>query len=125
LAGRARPVELGEARAGTREVDGSRVDGHEPLFELPVRGRELADDEVLRVIAPVAVRADPDLEQRGLAIDDGPRGRRRKGLDSGPGPDEREAEREVDLPLPTRPPSLHDAFTLGGDLRLAHPRLQQ
>ena len=39
------------------------------------------DDEVLRVVAPVAVGADPDLEQRRLALDDGPRRRRGERLD--------------------------------------------
>src|SRR5262249_26691865 len=89
-------IELREARAGTEEVDRIPVDAHEALLELAVPRRELADDEVLRVVAPVAVRADPDLEECWLAFDHGARGRRCERPDSRPRPQEREAESEVD-----------------------------
>src|SRR5262249_57799319 len=65
-------VELREARAGTEEVDRIRVDAHEPLLELAVLRCELADDEALRVVAPVAVRPDPALEERRLPLDNRP-----------------------------------------------------
>ena len=98
-------IELSEARARAREVDRVVVDRDEPGFELAVLRRQLTDDEVLRVIAPVAVDADPDLEERRLAFDDGPCGRRREGLDPRARPDEREAERELDLPSAQPVPS--------------------
>ena len=116
-------VELGEARSGAGERDRVLVDGQELLLELAVLLRELARDEVLRVVAPVAVGADPDLEERRLALDDGPARRRREGLDPGPGPDEREAERELDLPLPARALAVDEPLPLGGDLRLGHAGL--
>ena len=65
--------------------------------------RELAGAEVLRVVAPVAVGADPDLEERRLTLQHRARRRRRERLDPGARPDEREAEREVDLPAGTQP----------------------
>ena len=55
------------------------------------------------MVAPVAVGADPDLEERRLALDDGPRGRRGERLDPRPRPDEREPECELDLPFPAVP----------------------
>ena len=47
------------------------VHGQQLLLELGVFGLELAEHEVLRVVGPVAVRADPDLEEHRLALDDG------------------------------------------------------
>ena len=58
------------------------------------------------MVAPVAVGADPDLEQRRLVLLDRQVAGRRERLDPGPRPDEREAERELDLarssPCPRR-----------------------
>src|SRR5262249_1121723 len=64
-------VQLGEARARLCELDRVVVDLHQPSLELPVLHREVTHDEVLRVVGPVPVRADPDLEQRRLALDHG------------------------------------------------------
>ena len=75
------------------------------------------------MVGPVAVGAHPDLEERRLPLDDRPRGRRGEGLDPRPRPDEREAEREVDLALPAGALAVDDALPLRCDLRLAHPRL--
>src|SRR5262245_38179570 len=63
-------VELGQARTRPAERDGVLVHAEEPLLELAVLVAELAHDEVLRVVAPVAVGTDPDLEQRRLSVDD-------------------------------------------------------
>src|SRR6187402_1426312 len=112
------PVDLGEARAGDAERDGVVVDLAQPCFELAVGVREVADDDVLRVVRPVAVGADPDLEQRRLALDDGKVRRGGEGLDPLAGPDEREAERELDLSRPARALAVNEAEPLGGDLRL-------
>ena len=62
-------VELGHARAGLAVIDRARVDVQQPCLELAVVGAQLADAEELRVVGPVAVGADPDLEQRRLALD--------------------------------------------------------
>jgi hypothetical protein len=56
------PVELGKARARAAMVERLLVDAEERLEQLVVAGVELARADVLRVVAPVAVRADPDLE---------------------------------------------------------------
>ena len=61
-------IQLRQAVARPRELDGVAVDAHQPLLELAVADRELAADEVLRVIGPVPVGAHPDLEQRRLAL---------------------------------------------------------
>ena len=66
------PVELGQARTGPAEGDRVVVDGRQLLEQLGVARLELARAEILRVVGPVAVGADPDLEQRRLALDDGP-----------------------------------------------------
>ena len=74
------------------------------------------------MVGPVAVGADPDLEERRLALDDRQVRRRRERPDPAARPDEREPEREVDLPAPARPLAVDEAEPLGGDLRLGHPR---
>ena len=53
------------------------------------------------MVAPVAVGADPDLEQRRLVLLHRPVAGRGEGLDAGARPDEREAERELDLCPPS------------------------
>ena len=98
------PVELRQARARARTSAPPRRRRRAALLELAVAVASDRPDEVLRVVAPVAVGADPDLEQRRLALDDGPVGGRRERPDPGARPDEREAERELDLALPSRCP---------------------
>ena len=46
------------------------VHSQQLLLELGVFGLELAEHEVLRVVGPVPVGADPDLEEDRLALDD-------------------------------------------------------
>src|SRR5206468_9065276 len=60
---------------------------------------EAAGAEVLRVVGPVAVGADPDLEQRRFVLEHRAAAGRRERADPRPGPDQREAVREVDLAL--------------------------
>ena len=85
----------GRARRGSRpgaaERDRVVVDGGELVEQLLVARRERAGAEVLRVVGPVAVGADPDLEQRRLVLDDRVGGGRRERLDARARPDEREA----------------------------------
>src|SRR4029079_19208045 len=57
-----------------------------------------------------------------LALDDREVRRGRERLDPPTRPDEREPEREVDLPAPARPLAVDEAEPLGGDLRPGHPR---
>ncbi len=113
-----------EARAGPRERDRVLVHVEQRPLELAVARVQLSRDEVLRVVAPVAVRADPDLEQRRLALDDRPRRRGREGPDARARPHEREPERELDLPLPARALAVDEALPLRRDLRLGHPGLE-
>ena len=94
------PVELGQAVAGRKGRSRSRVvHSHQLLLELGVARRQLARHEVLRVVAPVAVGADPDLEERRLVLGDRTAAGRGEGPDPRAGPDEREAVRELDLAL--------------------------
>ena len=115
------PVELGQARARGCRTRPLLVDAEQPLLELPVAVRELAGDEVLRVVAPVAVGADPDLEQGRLSLHHRPVRGGRERPDPLARPDEREAEREVDFPGPARALAVDEAEPLGGSLRLGHP----
>ena len=64
------PVELGQVGSVAAVRDRAVVDGEELLLELDIARVELAGTEVLRVVAPVAVGADPDLEQRRLVLRD-------------------------------------------------------
>src|SRR4029453_17567115 len=59
-------VELGKARAGAAVLERALVDREQLPLALGVVVAPLAGAEVLRVIAPVAVGADPDLEERRL-----------------------------------------------------------
>ena len=77
------------------------------------------------MVGPVAVGADPDLEQDGLALDHGQVAGGGEGLDPAAGPHERERERELDLAVVARPLAVHEALPERGDLRLPHPRAEQ
>ena len=96
------PVELGEARARAAVGDRALVDLQQAVLELAVVRAQLAGAEELRVVGPVAVGADPDLEQRRLVGCDRPVARRGERLDPGPRPDEREAEARA-RPCPASP----------------------
>src|ERR1041385_1113771 len=102
-AGAAPPVQLRQGGARPAPVGDGRVHRHQLLFEAPVLVAHFARAEVLRVITPVAVRADPDLEQRRLVLLDGAVGGCRERPNARPRPDERVAERELDLSAPARP----------------------
>ena len=101
------PVELGEARAraGSASI-APLVHLEQRGLELAVLGAQLARAEQLRVVAPVAVGADPDLEQRRLVRRHGPVAGGGERPDPAARPDEREAERELDAvrasPCPRR-----------------------
>ena len=73
------------------------------------------------MVGPVAVGADPDLEERRLALDDRVVGRRGERLDARPRPDERERQRELDLALPAGALAVDEALPLGRRLRAGHP----
>src|SRR5262249_20866846 len=118
------PVELRHARARPAVVDRAAVDGQQALLELAVVLAQLADAEQLRVVGPVPVGADPDLEQHRLALDDRPVARRGERLDAAPRPDQREAERELDLALPARALTVDEALPERSDLALGHADLQ-
>src|SRR3954453_201394 len=62
------PVERGETAARPGRADGLVVDRHQALLELAIARLQVAADEVLGVVGPVAVRAHPDREERGLAL---------------------------------------------------------
>src|SRR5262249_41074162 len=114
-------VELGEARARPAETDGIVIDRHELLLEVGVLRFQFAADDVLRVIGPVAVGADPDLEQRRLTLDDRAVRRRRERLYACAGPDQCEPECELDPAPPARPLTVDEALPGGRDLRLCEP----
>ena len=116
------PVERRHRRRGADVVERALVDVHEHRFELGVIRLQLAEDEVLRVVGPVAVGADPDLEQDGLALHHGQVAGGRERLDPAPGPDERERERELDLALVSGALAVHEALPQRGRLGLPHPR---
>ncbi|MGH3112631.1 MAG: hypothetical protein ACRDOP_04100, partial [Gaiellaceae bacterium] len=70
-------------------------DGEQALEQPLVRGGQRARTDVLRVVAPVAVDADPDLEEGGLVLLHRTVAGRREGADAGTRPNEREAAREL------------------------------
>src|SRR5262249_35187404 len=80
-----------------------------------------AADEVLRVVGPVAVGADPDLEERRLTLDDRAVRGRREGLDAGTGPDEREPESQLDLASPACAFTVYEPLPGGRNLCLGEP----
>ena len=81
-------VELGEARARFAVRERALVDLEQRTLELAVLGLELARAEEFRVVAPVSIRADPDLEERRLVRLHGPVAGRRERPDPGTRPDE-------------------------------------
>ena len=93
-------VELGQGSPGATVPERARVDVEQLPLELRVVGPQLAGAEVLRVVAPVAVGADPDLEERRLVLLDRQVAGGGERLDPGTRPDEREAKRELDPALP-------------------------
>src|SRR5687767_1414735 len=96
---------------------------HQLLLELVIAEVELARDEVLRVVAPVAVGADPDLEERRLVLGDRTAAGGGERADPLAGPDEGEPMRELDLALVPGAVIVHPAVPHRADLALAHPRL--
>src|SRR4051794_10583416 len=118
------PVELGERRAGRAMCDRPLVYVAQSDFELPVVLAQVAHAQELRVVGPVAVGADPDLEQHGLAFDDRQAARCGEGLDPFARPDERVAECELDLPVPAGALPVHEALPDRGRLALAHSEPQ-
>jgi hypothetical protein len=117
-------VEVGEARAGAAVVDRPVVDIDEEPLELGVPRGELARAEVLGVVAPVAVGADPDLEQGRLVLLYRQVAGGRERLDPRARPDEREAERELDLALPAGARAVDEPVPDRADLGLLHAGTQ-
>ena len=116
------PVELGEARARPAVVDRALVDVEQARLELAVVGAQLAEAEQLRVVGTSSRRRRP----RSRTASARPRLHRQvagrgERLDPGPRPDEREAERELDLALPARALAVHEALPDRGGLALLHP----
>src|SRR5437588_8112475 len=104
--------------------DGALVDADEHLFELRVLVAQLTGAHVLRVIAPVAIGADPDLEQRGFVLLHGSVARCSERADAGARPDKRVAEREVDFFVPARSLPVDETFPGSAGLALLHSRPQ-
>ena len=119
------PVELGHRRPGPDVLERAVVHVHERGLQLGVLRLQLAHHEILGVVGPVTVGADPDLEQDGLALDHGQVAGGGEGLDPAARPDERERKRELDLAVVARPLAVHEALPERGDLRLPHPRAEQ
>src|SRR6185503_4113078 len=117
-------VELRQARAGATEPDRVVVDAGQLVEQLRVARRERSGAEVLGVVRPVAVGADPDLEQGRLVLDDRVGGRRRERLDARSRPDEREGERQLDLAVPAGAFAVDEALPLGGGPRAGHARAE-
>src|SRR5262245_32442222 len=114
-------VELVEACAWPAVVDRAPVHAQKARTKLLVGGCEVAGAEVLRVVAPVAVGADPDLEQRRLVLLHRPVAGRREGPDAFARPHEREAQREIDLALPAGALAVDEAVPQRSGLALLHP----
>ena len=72
------------------------------------------------MVAPVAVGADPDLEQRRLVLLHRAVARRGERADPGAGPDQRVAARVLDLSLVAGAGRVHGALPHRRDLRLGH-----
>src|SRR5204863_8363368 len=123
-AGPNQAVELGQARPGPAMLERATVDAQQRVEELVVARVERARADVLRVVAPVAVGADPNLEQRGLVLLDGPVSGRRERPDAWARPDERKAERQLHLPLPPCALAVDEALPERRRLALRHPRRQ-
>ena len=106
-------------------VDRGAVD-LEQLIEKPrVSGLGLAGADVLGVVGPVAVGADPDLEERWLVYLDRPGAGCGEGTDPGARPDEAEREGELDpAAAPARAAAVDMALPECCGLGLGHPRAQ-
>src|SRR6266542_2120309 len=113
-------VELREARSRAAVVERLAVDLEQRVEQLIVTRFELAWAHVLRVVAPVAVRAYPDLEERRLSLLHRPVSRRGEGTDPRARPDEGEAECELDPVLPSRALAVDVAFPQSRSLALLH-----
>src|SRR6266508_306797 len=113
-------VELREARSRAAVVERLAVDLEQRVEQLIVTRFELAWADVLRVVAPVAVRAYPDLEERRLSLLHRPVSRRGEGTDPRARPDEGEAECELDPVLPSRALAVDVAFPQSRSLALLH-----
>src|SRR3954452_21213868 len=120
-AGPDQAVELGEAGAGAAVVDRAFVHAEQRVEQLVVARLERPRADVLRVVAPVAVRADPDLEQRRFVLLHRTVPCGREGPDTGARPDERKTEGELDLPLPPRSFAVHEPLPERRSLALLHP----
>ena len=104
-------VELGQARARAAVVDAHRRRRRAARRAARRSGaRASPGTDVLRVVAPVAVGADPDLEQRRLVLEHRSVAGRGEGADPRARPDEREAERELDLSVPAGPLAVDEAL---------------
>src|SRR3954452_21601122 len=117
-AGPDQAVELCEAGTWPAVVDCAVVHAQECVEQLVVARLERPWADVFRVVAPVAVRADPDLEQRRFVLlhRTVPCGRERP--DAGAGPHERKPEGELDLALPPRTLAVHEPLPERGRLAL-------
>src|SRR5438876_10057328 len=82
-------VELGETGAGPAMTERAAVNVEQDVEQLAVDRVELPGAHVLRVVAPVTVRADPDFEQCRLVLLHEPVARCREGADPRPRPHER------------------------------------
>src|SRR3972149_5024414 len=91
-------VELRQTGAGARVRASLLEDAEKELEQTLVLGPKPPRAEVLRVVAPVAVGADPDLEERRLVLLDRPVRGGRGGADAGARPDERGAAGGADPP---------------------------
>ncbi len=105
-------------------VKRASVDVEQHVQQLLVGRVELSGAHVLRVVAPVTVRTDPDLEQCRLVLLHQPVARCRERADPRPRPDEREAECQLHLPIPAGAFAVHEALPQGSRLALLHPRLE-
>ena len=103
------------------QAQGTCVHSPKRLFETGVVRLQLADHEILRVVGPVTVGANPDLEQDGLALDDRQVSGRGERSDPAAGPHERERQRELHLPVPAGALAVHEALPQSCRLRLLHP----
>src|SRR5919201_766312 len=109
-------VELGEARARPAMSERALVHIEQRVEQLVVPRFELPGADVLRVVAPVAVSAHPDLEERRFRLLDGTMACCGERADARPRPDEREAERQLDLALPACALPVDEAFPQRGRL---------
>src|SRR5206468_1035831 len=114
------PVELRQVSTGAAVGDGALVDAQELSFQLRIARVEVSRAEVLRVVAPVSVGADPDLEERRLVLLNRAVARGGESLDPGPRPDERVAAGVLDLAAEAGAVRMHRSLPLSRDLGLGH-----